>query len=133
MSYRHSFVLAPVAAVIIGCRSVNEPSSGPLVDIVGRATLPSGAPAAGVTISSRISDPDKCGLPVTPGVGRTATTIADANGAYRLRAPAESSGLQCVMVGARLSDGGPGARVDQVAEARTRPPFVVVKADLVLR
>jgi hypothetical protein len=60
-------------------------------------------------------------------------TISDGNGAYRLRAPAESSGPQCVSVGAQRPGGGPGARVTQVAEARTCPPFVVVKADLALR
>jgi hypothetical protein len=132
MSPRCALVFA-AAFVVLGCLSFTGPSAVPVVDVVGRVTLPSGAPASGLTVTGLTYEPSSCGLPTTAREVPRTLALAGADGMYRMRVSADSAGRRCVVVYAQLAGGGPAADVAQVAEARTRGPIVVIKADLALR
>jgi hypothetical protein len=114
------------------CLSISEPLSEPSVDVTGRATLPSGASAAGLTIAA-ISFDGACAFPPEPRTKpfKGASVVTDQSGAFRVRVPADSVGVHCVQLSAELD--GARAVERKPAVARDQRPLATVRIDLALR
>jgi hypothetical protein len=115
---------------LVACSDPTAPEAGPVIDVVGRVTSPSGAPAAGVTVIGESHEAFLCDLPAPARNETTISTTSGADGMYRLRIRANTAGLHCVGISAQAVDSYADAR--RVADFRARGPFVVLRVDLPL-
>jgi len=133
LTHRHlSLVLAVVTIFALACGDPDAPEegSGPAIDVVGRVTLPSGGPAAGVTVTGVTYEAFLCDLPGGARGETSVSTSSGSDGMYRLRVRVDTAGARCVGLFAQSPAGSAAAA--RVADARPRPPFVVLRVDLSL-
>ena len=130
---RGALVLTVITSLALACGDSTAPAdgSGPAIDVVGRVTLPSGAPAAGVTVTGKTEYTFLCDLPASASNEGTISTTSGADGMYRLRIRADTPGMYCVGVFAQSVGDYVWSR--RVADVRAREPFVVLRFDLSLR
>ena len=126
---RRLIVATGIPVALAGCIGFLSPEIAPAIDVIGRVTLPSGAPAADVAVSGATWEAALCDLP-GPARLTTVTNMTAADGTYRLRVPSDSAGPRCLAIGARVPGGGTGKT--QVATARSHTPYAVVRVDLLL-